>query len=137
MEDGTPGALSNLLVYPQSDIPAHFISQIGNLADTYLDREEADRIAPYYSRAVRAVPAPELNQEQKAALERIFEHPGFSVSMLFGVTGSGKTEVYLQTMAKAIKMGKTALLLVPEISLTQISSARSRFWKLSARISIV
>ena len=55
VEDGTPGALSNLLVYPQSDIPAHFISQIGNLADTYLDREEADRIAPYYSRAVRAV----------------------------------------------------------------------------------
>lgn len=49
--------------------------------------------------------------------------------LLEGVTGSGKTEVYLQVIANALKLGKTALLLVPEITLTpQITNRiRSRF----------
>lgn len=80
------------------------------------------------SRAVRAVPAPELNQEQKAALERIFEHPGFSVSMLFGVTGSGKTEVYLHAIERVLAKdpANQVLMLVPEINLTPQLEARVR-----------
>lgn len=60
-----------------------------------------------------------LTPEQKTATEVIVNSlNSFSVFLLEGVTGSGKTEVYLQTIAKALEKGLSALVLVPEISLT-------------------
>ena len=50
--------------------------------------------------------------------------PGFNVSLLDGVTGSGKTEVYFEAVAEAIKGGGQALVLVPEIALTQAGMSR-------------
>ena len=58
-----------------------------------------------------------LNPEQAKALENIMVESG-RVFLLHGVTGSGKTEVYLQAIARALEDGKGAIVLVPEISLT-------------------
>ncbi|MFM1556358.1 MAG: primosomal protein N', partial [Limisphaerales bacterium] len=58
-----------------------------------------------------------LNPEQAKALENIMVESG-RVFLLHGVTGSGKTEVYLQAIARALEEGKGAIVLVPEISLT-------------------
>ncbi|MDE2680703.1 MAG: primosomal protein N' [Verrucomicrobiota bacterium] len=58
-----------------------------------------------------------LNPEQAKALEKIRVESG-RVFLLHGVTGSGKTEVYLQAIARALEEGKGAIVLVPEISLT-------------------
>ena len=62
-----------------------------------------------------------LNQEQKHALAEIWRWlvaEKFTAALLHGVTGSGKTEVYLGAIEAALSRGKTAIVLVPEIALT-------------------
>ena len=76
-------------------------------------REEPDAVA-----GVARQPGPELNEHQRHALAVIRRHSGFGVYLLDGVTGSGKTEVYLQLMQELIDEGRQVLVLVPEIGLT-------------------
>jgi primosomal protein N' (replication factor Y) len=59
-----------------------------------------------------------LTSAQEKALEFINNLDGFATALLHGVTGSGKTEVYLQAIAPILKQKKSALVLVPEIGLT-------------------
>jgi primosomal protein N' (replication factor Y) len=67
-----------------------------------------------------------FNAQQKAALQMIqntVEQKQFSVSLLHGVTGSGKTAVYLAAMQAVLESGRSAILLVPEIGLTPAAAA--------------
>ena len=103
----------------------------------YLSEKEMVRVfekealrAPYYGRAeVSADPV--LTLEQREALEELI--PGLRMPgkpfLLHGVTGSGKTEVFIRLVREALKMGKGAIILVPEIVLTpqMIAWFRSRF----------
>jgi primosomal protein N' (replication factor Y) (superfamily II helicase) len=70
-----------------------------------------------------------LTEDQASALSVIDGLEGFAEILLHGVTGSGKTEVYLQAIHKILEQGKSALVLVPEIGLTpQLTDRfRSRF----------
>ncbi|MFE5427992.1 primosomal protein N' [Peribacillus simplex] len=76
---------------------------------------------PYENRVFEKSTPFTLTAEQTAALKPINEkihHDEHDVFLLYGVTGSGKTEVYLQAIASVIEKGKEAIMLVPEISLT-------------------
>lgn len=68
----------------------------------------------------------QLNNAQKEALNVIKSLEGYAQVLLHGVTGSGKTEVYLQAIAPILEQGKSALVLVPEIGLTPQLTDRFR-----------
>ncbi|MCC8362954.1 primosomal protein N' [Lysobacter sp. A6] len=88
------------------------------MAESY--RAAPERIAS------AGVPGPALNDEQRAAVDAIAAQDGFGAVLLEGVTGSGKTEVYLHAIADCLARDRQALVLVPEIGLTPQTLARFR-----------
>jgi primosomal protein N' (replication factor Y) len=84
--------------------------------------EERRREAPAEPHPAPINEMPSLTPAQEAAVE--FIQKDDRPALLFGVTGSGKTEIYAQLIAQAIRDGKQAILLVPEILLTEHSIAR-------------
>jgi primosomal protein N' (replication factor Y) len=71
----------------------------------------------------------QLNEDQQRALDQIvsrMDERKYSTFLLHGVTGSGKTEIYIRAMRDATQRGMSALMLVPEIALTPVFSRRLR-----------
>jgi primosomal protein N' (replication factor Y) len=83
-----------------------------------LRREQGPTVAADWAKS--------LTPAQNNALETINSLTGFAQVLLHGVTGSGKTEVYLQAIAPLLEQGKSALVLVPEIGLTPQLTDRFR-----------
>lgn len=87
-----------------------------------LKKEEYEEYRdPYQNKKFQETKALPLTDEQEFVIKPILdsiEHSAHEVFLLHGVTGSGKTEVYLQSIEKVMKNGKEAIVLVPEISLT-------------------
>ncbi len=84
----------------------------------------------------------ELNEDQRRALDAILaglESPVPKPVLLLGVTGSGKTEVYLQAARHVLDLGKTVLVLVPEISLTPqtVRRFKSRFAAMQDQVAVL
>ncbi|HEV8355710.1 MAG TPA: primosomal protein N' [Gemmatimonadales bacterium] len=105
------------------------------LADSGLARVvKAERLRDPFEGERGTPPPEELTGEQAAVLEQIEGLAPGSGALLFGVTGSGKTLVYLRAVRRAVEAGRGAIVLVPEIGLTpqMVSRVRGMFGKIVA-----
>jgi len=129
--DEGPPALSAELIGLAEWIAAEYCSTISRALALVLPPGAARRLSGRKRRAVvrprhapvgaRSPRAPELTSEQRAALEPLLEalrERRSEQRLLRGVTGSGKTEVYLRAARAALEQGRGAIVLVPEIALT-------------------
>ena len=107
-------------------------SVIKGLVERGLARiEEAERLRDPFTDDAGTPPPPDLTADQREALRLLTGLPPGGGALLFGVTGSGKTLVYLEAVRRALEAGKGAIILVPEISLTPqtVSRVRGAFGK--------
>jgi primosomal protein N' (replication factor Y) len=105
------------------------LSSVRALAKAGRVRVDSVRIEsdPTSGMDLEEAPPPELTHHQAHALTLIKDYVSrsrFRTMLLFGVTGSGKTEIYLRASATAAKLGKQTVILVPEISLTPQTASR-------------
>ena len=136
MRAGRPRALAEFLAQGSIDEDRLDALQPGwrTAMRTLLHRGLVERVAlAFPSPALRASPpargeeqAFALNAEQQDAADAIRAAGGFAAFLLDGVTGSGKTEVYLDAISDCLARGRQALVLVPEIGLTPQLLARFR-----------
>jgi primosomal protein N' (replication factor Y) len=91
--------------------------------------DQTIRRDPLENAALPDIPHYKLTPEQDQVLSTIEEQLSsstYSAFLLHGVTGSGKTEIYLRAMRRTLELGRTAMMLVPEIALTPVFSRRLR-----------
>ncbi|MBE9482239.1 MAG: DEAD/DEAH box helicase family protein, partial [Chloroflexi bacterium] len=86
-------------------------------------------ITPSYPLTLSTAQESAFNAIQSSLIQVAKGYPAPTIFMLHGVTGSGKTEIYLQALAEAVRLGKRGIILVPEIALTPQTIERfaSRF----------
>ena len=110
----------------------NFTAHVKWLADNALVSVEQKEIGrdPYGVLHSEEEPPKNLTQDQRMAMEKILPYVKrgeYCCFLLHGVTGSGKTEVYLRTVSEVIARGKQAIVLVPEIALTPASGKEIPF----------
>ncbi len=127
--------LTRLLLHPEGRMPMKvLIEETGaNLQSLRsLETKGLVRRVLTHPRTPEGFVPPQLTPHQQRAIERLrsaLAQGVYAPFLLYGVTGSGKTEVYLRASAEALRLGRTVLFLVPEIALTAqlVSAFRERF----------
>jgi primosomal protein N' (replication factor Y) len=138
----TDEKVRDILAAQRGPMPVGFLLKEARISKTVVQRLEKKGMLLSWEEAVTTEedpwdtdfvpPSNTLNPEQHAALDEITKWLAtreFVAGLLHGVTGSGKTEVYLGAIEAAIAQGRSALILVPEIALTMWLSrlVRARF----------
>jgi primosomal protein N' (replication factor Y) len=129
----------NLLVETDEAMPFSELLETAQVSSSVIRTLEKRGIVEVFAREVRRDPLAhlstqqldlvQLNDEQQSALDKIIEQINqrqYATFLLHGVTGSGKTEIYIRAMLEATRQGLGALMLIPEIALTPMFSRRLR-----------
>jgi primosomal protein N' (replication factor Y) (superfamily II helicase) len=129
----------NELFFAPEPVALASLLESANVSASVVRTLEKRKMVEVFTREVRRNPLAHLNghsegsltltPKQQGALDAIateLEKRHYAAFLLHGVTGSGKTEVYMRAMRAAVEQGRTALMLVPEISLTPMFARRLR-----------
>ena len=113
---------------PLQDLPAAIVSALEKkgLVEVYSGAVRRDPLAHYQLPQTDELT---LTAAQQTVLDKILaqvEEETYAAFLLHGVTGSGKTEIYIRAMSAALDRGRSAMMLVPEIALTPVFSRRLR-----------
>lgn len=133
--------LDTLLNFPKGLLATELLAKSGSARSTLVALEKKGVVEVRQIAIDRSILEKEeyfptlpkiLNPEQKCALDQItssIDGSSYQTFLLHGITGSGKTEIYLQAIEQARKLGRDVIFLVPEIALTTqtIERVRSRF----------
>jgi len=106
--------LADYYIYPVGEVAAAVLPPLEKKIST---SKNSSRKSPVI-KLVAADSSPKLTEEQSAVVNAVLEKNKFGVHLIFGVTGSGKTEVYMNILSKHLERGQRGLVIVPEISLT-------------------
>lgn len=118
-------SLSDISLKEASDISIYAVTKL--VKNGYLEKYEKE-VYRLEDNSIVENDCKELTDDQKNVIEKIKLNK-FTPYLLHGVTGSGKTEIYIQVIKKVIESGKKVILLVPEISLTPqiVDNFKKRF----------
>lgn len=125
-ETDEPLAFSELLETAEVSASVVRTLEKRGLVDVFAREVRRDPLAHIEQQELNLVT---LNDDQQRALDRIvarIDERQYATFLLHGVTGSGKTEIYIRAMREATRRGMSALMLVPEIALTPVFSRRLR-----------
>ncbi|HKR02807.1 MAG TPA: primosomal protein N', partial [Pyrinomonadaceae bacterium] len=126
IDEGGEMAFTDLLEAADASASTIGTLEKRRIVEVFVRNVRRDPLATATLPAVEELELTKAQADALAEIERPLKDNQYAAFLLHGVTGSGKTEIYIRAMRAALQRGRTAMMLVPEIALTPVFSRRLR-----------